>query len=78
MDDSKKWEMAMKSKYNSILANETWDLTPLPKGKQALPCKWVYKRKYIVEDIKPKYKARLVAKGFKKKEGMNFDEIFLP
>ena len=40
MDDSKKWEMAMHSEYNLILANKTWDLTPLPEGKQALPCKW--------------------------------------
>ena len=50
----------------------------MPQGKQALPCKWVYKRKYIAKDPKPKYKARLVAKGFKQKQGMNFDEIFSP
>jgi len=60
MDDSETWEMAMQSEYNSILANKTWDLTLLPEDKQALPCKWVYKKKYIVEDLELKYKSRLV------------------
>ncbi|MCO5602950.1 hypothetical protein L7F22_057091 [Adiantum nelumboides] len=78
MDDSVKWEKAMQSEYNSIIANETWKLTELPQGKQALPCKWVYKKKYTNEDPEPKYKARLVAKGFKQKKGVDFDEIFSP
>ena len=33
MDDSNKWEMAMQIDYNLILANKTWDLTPLPEWK---------------------------------------------
>ncbi|MCO5583739.1 hypothetical protein L7F22_037653 [Adiantum nelumboides] len=78
MDDSVKWEQAMQSEYNSIIANETWELTELPQSKQALPCKWVYKKKYTIEDLEPKYKARLVAKGFKQKKGVDFDEIFSP
>ena len=76
MDDSEIWEMAMQFEYNLALANKTWDLTPFPKGKQALPCKWVYKKKYTAKDLKPKYKARLVAKGFKQKQGVDFDDIF--
>ncbi|MCO5599975.1 hypothetical protein L7F22_054082 [Adiantum nelumboides] len=78
MDDSVKWEQAMQSEYNSIIANETWELTELPQGKQALPCKWVYKKKYTTEDPELKYKARLVAKDFKQKKGVDFDEIFSP
>ncbi|MCO5581384.1 hypothetical protein L7F22_035266 [Adiantum nelumboides] len=78
MEDSVKWEQAMQSEYNSIIANETWDLTKLPQGKQGLPCKWVYKKKYTSKDPEPKYKARLVAKGFKQKKGIDFDEIFSP
>ncbi|MCO5571892.1 hypothetical protein L7F22_025640 [Adiantum nelumboides] len=73
-----KWEQAMQSEYNSILANETWELTELPEDKIALPCKWVYKKKYTAEDPKPKYKARLVAKGFNQKKGVDFNEIFSP
>ncbi|MCO5568919.1 hypothetical protein L7F22_046188 [Adiantum nelumboides] len=78
MDDSVKWEQAMQLEYNLIIANETWELTELPQGKQTLPCKWVYKKKYTTEDLEPKYKARLVAKGFKQKKGVDFDENFSP
>ncbi|MCO5610110.1 hypothetical protein L7F22_064345 [Adiantum nelumboides] len=78
MEDSVKWEQAMQSEYNSIIANKTWELTELPQGKQALPCKWVYKKKYTIEDPEPKYKARLVAKDFKQKKRVDFDEIFSP
>ncbi|MCO5566528.1 hypothetical protein L7F22_020205 [Adiantum nelumboides] len=78
MDDSVKWEQAMQLEYNLIVANETWDLVELPLGKNALPCKWVYKKKYTSKDLEPKYKARLVAKGFKQQKGVDFDEIFSP
>ncbi|MCO5588012.1 hypothetical protein L7F22_041966 [Adiantum nelumboides] len=66
----------MQSEYNSIIANETWELIKLPKGKHALLCKWVYKNKHTADDPELKYKASLVAKGFKQKKGVDFDEIF--
>ncbi|MCO5573352.1 hypothetical protein L7F22_027121 [Adiantum nelumboides] len=77
-DDHVKWVKAMKSKMDSLHKNGTWDLVPLPKGKNALPCKWVYKMKVVPEDDKPKYEARLVAKGFKQEYGTDFNEIFSP
>ncbi|MCO5600040.1 hypothetical protein L7F22_054148 [Adiantum nelumboides] len=77
-DDSIKWEQAMQSEYNLIVANEAWDLVELSLGNKALPCKWVYKKKYTIEDLEPKYKARLVAKGFKQQKGVDFEEIFSP
>ncbi|MCO5578894.1 hypothetical protein L7F22_032743 [Adiantum nelumboides] len=52
------------------------DLMELPEGKKALPCKWVYKKKFSSDDPKPKYKAHLVAKGFKQKKGIDFEEVF--
>ena len=76
-EDSKKWDLAMKSEITSIVKNGTWDLVPLPEGKEALPCKWVFKRKVTSGDVTPKYKARLVAKGFKQQYGIDFEEIFL-
>ena len=77
-DDKLKWEQAMELEMDSIEKNHTWELVQLPKGKNALPCKWVYKLKVTSDNAKPKYKARLVAKGFKQEKGVDFDEIFSP
>ena len=68
----------MKNELSSIEKNKTWDLVQLPENKKALPCKWVYKYKYVTGDTTPKFKACLVAKGFKQKYGIDFEEIFLP
>ncbi|MCO5600393.1 hypothetical protein L7F22_054505 [Adiantum nelumboides] len=77
-DDHVKWEKAMKSEMDSLHKNGTWDLVPLPKGKKALPCKWLYRVKVVPGDDKPKNKVRLVAKGFKREHGIDFNEIFSP
>ena len=68
----------MKSEMDSIYANDTWELVPLPANKKALPCKWVFRYKYVSGTDKPKYKARLVAKGFKQEQGVDYDEIVSP
>ena len=74
--DKPKWELTMKSELQSIEKNKTWDMFLLPKGKQALPCKWVYERKFA--SGVGTYKAQLVAKGFKKEYGIDFEKIFSP
>jgi len=44
-----------------------------------MTCKWLFKNK---EGLSPAggihYKARLVARGFSQKEGVDYNEIFLP
>lgn len=37
------WKQAMQDKMNSIWKNNTWDLTPLPPGRKAITCKWIFK-----------------------------------
>lgn len=49
------WENAMEDKYESLIKNQTWDLTPLPSGKKPIGCRWVYKFKYK-ENYTFKYK----------------------
>ena len=54
----------MDEEYRSLMANDTWDLVPLPKGRKLVRCKWVYRTKYASDGSVEILKASLVAKGF--------------
>lgn len=76
--DKNKWIEAMKSELESIEENQTWTPVELPRGKNAVGCRWVFKiKKGETEDL-TRYKARLVAQGFTQKYGVDYDEVFAP
>jgi len=63
--DRQSWSAAMEEEMESLEKNRTWDLVPLPKGKRAIGCKWVFKKKEASPEAGGvRHKARLVAKGF--------------
>ena len=67
----------MQDEMESLMSNQTWELTKLPKGKKALHNKWVYRIKEEYNGRK-RYKARMVVKGFQQKEGVDYTDIFSP
>lgn len=72
------WERAMQEELDSIKVNNTYVLVPLPAGRQAIGCKWVYKIKRHADGSIDRFKARLVAKGYSQLYGIDFTETFAP
>jgi len=56
------WDKAMKEEMDALSHNETWDLVPLPSGKNVIGCKWVYKVKCNSNGLIERPKARLVTR----------------
>ncbi|KAA3465016.1 G-type lectin S-receptor-like serine/threonine-protein kinase RLK1 [Gossypium australe] len=54
------------------------DLVPLPVGRRAVGCKWIFKVKRHANGSVARYKRRLVVKGYLQEVGVDFLETFSP
>lgn len=67
--DSSNWITVMNEEMESLHRNGTWQLVSLPKGRNVVGCKWIFKKKPRIS-VKDglKYKAWLVVKGFSQRD----------
>ena len=57
--------------------NQSWELVEIPKGKRALGCKWVYKKKETISKKEgEKFKASLVVKVTHRSKGLIMMKYF--
>ncbi|GJQ90860.1 retrovirus-related pol polyprotein from transposon TNT 1-94 [Tanacetum coccineum] len=58
------WVVAIQEELNQFIANDIWDLVPIPKNQLTIETKWVFRNKLDENGIVSKNKARLVAQGY--------------
>ena len=77
-EHSTQWKKATDLEFKLLIENDTWDYVPLPKGKNIVGSKWVFKVKRDENGCIQRYKARLVPHGYTQAEGIDYSEVFSP
>ena len=72
------WKKVMEEEIRMIKKNNTWELVAIPREREVVSLKWIYKIKLNQEGYIQEHKARLVARGFTQKPGIDFYETFSP
>ena len=70
------WQLGMNDEFDSLVKNDTWELTSLPSGRKALGGRWVFKLKRGPKEEIVRHKARWVVRGFEQRAGVDFNETF--
>ncbi|KAI3656369.1 hypothetical protein MP638_000785 [Amoeboaphelidium occidentale] len=76
--DKDYWIEALKDEYDALQTNETFKIATLPKGRKALPCRIVFKKKMDADGNLDRCKCRAVVKGYAQEEGRDYFELFSP
>jgi hypothetical protein len=68
----------MDEEIRGIEKNQTWTLVDVPKYKDFISVKWIYKAKQNAEGNMQKYKECLVTRGFTQQPRIDLNETFSP
>ncbi|GKA95341.1 retrovirus-related pol polyprotein from transposon TNT 1-94 [Tanacetum coccineum] len=68
----------MQEELNQFVANDVWELIPLPICQSVIGTKWVFRNKLDENGIVSRNIARLVAQGYNQQECIDYDETYAP
>jgi hypothetical protein len=71
------WVKAMNDELDQIEKNNTWEMVQIPKDKNVIGSKWIFKNKLNEKGQVIRNKARLVYKSCAQIEGLDFGETFV-
>eukprot|EP00795_Rhopilema_esculentum_P003834 gene3834-biopygen1945 len=74
-EHASEWKEVTDAEYSSLIKNKTWDLVPIPKGKNIVGSKWVFKVKRNADGSVDRSKSRLVAQGYSQAEWIDYQEV---
>ena len=77
-EHSSQWKEALRSEYESLIKNKTWDLVPRPKNTNIVGNRWVFKEKRNSDGSIDRFKARFCAQGFTQTHGVDYEEVYSP
>ena len=81
LSDKQKWKTAIFEELDSLENNQVFEIierSDVEKEKTLVGSRWVLTQKFNELGELKRYKARCVAQGFKQKEGIDYQEKFLP
>ncbi|GJR76838.1 putative ribonuclease H-like domain-containing protein [Tanacetum coccineum] len=72
------WIESIQEELHQFDRLDVWELVDRPLCKNVINLKWLWKNKRDEENTVIRNKSRLVAKGYAQKEGIDFEESFVP
>lgn len=75
---SNEWKLAIEEELDNLERLKTWEIAKLPRDRDYVDSKWVFKIKRDENGQITTYKARLVAKEFNQREGIDYTQTYAP
>nr|GEV29259.1 retrovirus-related Pol polyprotein from transposon TNT 1-94 [Tanacetum cinerariifolium] len=76
--DGEMYMFALTEELHQFDRLDVWELVDRPLCKNVINMKWLWKNKRDEENTVIRNKSRLVSKGYSQKEGVDFEESFVP